>query len=176
MYFCLLSSLIPVFVSRFSPSLFPPHLSHESTIFLFVCSGGSIGPFVLTGLLQSFRHNSNELVRSISREAITIRHCIDLRESHQSIISLRNIVYPAAYKSHISCFGHTIVVLNCSCVICFSIMGVWFNLLQKGKCCSVRVFLQVEVRLDKNIVPLSYKARTQTDWTVDSASPFSQSS
>lgn len=63
---------------------------------------------------------------------------------------------------YIFCFGHTLVVLNCGSVICFSIMGFCFNLLQETKCHAIRLFLQVEVRLYKNIVPLSYKVRTQT--------------
>lgn len=63
---------------------------------------------------------------------------------------------------HISCFGHTMVVLTCGRVICFTIMGFCFNLLQEGKCHAIRLFLQVEVRLDKNIGPLSYKVKTQT--------------
>lgn len=63
---------------------------------------------------------------------------------------------------HISCFGHTTVVLNCGNVIRFSIMGFCFNLPQEGKSHAIRLLLQVEVRLDKNIVPLSYKVRAQT--------------
>lgn len=62
---------------------------------------------------------------------------------------------------HISCFGHTMVALNCGSGICFSIMGICFNLLQEEKCRAIRLFRQVEVRLDKNIVPLSYKVITQ---------------
>lgn len=87
-----------------------------------------------------------------------------------SIIPPWNDVYPADSMYHISCFGHTVVVLDCERVICFSIKAFWFNLLQEGKCRAIRLFLRVEVRLDKNIVPLSYKVRKQnTDRAVDSS-------
>lgn len=62
---------------------------------------------------------------------------------------------------HISCFGHTMEVLNCGSGICFSIMAIYFNLLQEEKCHAICLFHQLDVRLDKNIVPLPYKVITQ---------------
>lgn len=93
-----------------------------------------------------------------------------LTESHL-VIPLWNDIYPTVNMYHISCCGHTMVILNCGSVICFAIMGFWFNLLQQGKYHAIHLLLQVEVRLVKNIVPLSYKVRTQTQiGVVDSPS------
>lgn len=53
------------------------------------------------------------------------------------------------------------MVLNYGSGIRFSIMGICFNLLQEEKWRAISLFHQVEVRLDKNKLPLSYKVITQ---------------
>lgn len=120
---------------------------------------------------SNYCHNSNELVISISRAAIIQNHARYWLMGWPDWEPLKYTVlqWCISCPQHVPYFlfwpynAGIELVLNCGSVICSSIMAFCFNLLQEAKCHAIRLFLQVEVRLDENIVPLSYNVRTQTE-------------